>query len=87
MRRKAADQLVIQHIEADVESGFGLIDEARAYRASNRSEFSCRALQQASEIASEIERRVQQLGEPGLPFLCLLLELRHEIAAAEEEQS
>jgi len=36
MRHNAAAQVLIQLVEANVESGFGLVDEARAYRASGQ---------------------------------------------------
>jgi len=41
MRRKMADKVVIQRIEAGVDIGFALVDEAKAYYA---SEFGARAL-------------------------------------------
>lgn len=87
-RRKAADQVRIQLVEADVDIGFALVDEAKAYFASGHPEFSSRALQQAAEIVFDIERRLERLGssEAG-PFQPLLAELRDEIAAAERETS
>ena len=87
MRRKAADQVLVQLIEADVDIGFGLVDEARAYRAGGQAEFSSRALKNAEEVVAEIEQRLQHLGDSeAAPFLPLVTELRNEIAAVGREQ-
>ena len=86
MRRKVADQVLIQLIEADVDIGFALLDEAKAYRLSGQSDFSSHALQQAKDIVVDIERRLQELGDSeSVPFLPLVAELRNEIAAAKPE--
>jgi hypothetical protein len=88
MRRKAADQVLIQLIEADVDIGFGLVDEARAYRASGQPDFSSRALHDAAEIVADIERRLEQLGDSEAgAFLPLVGELRNQIATVEREES
>ncbi len=88
MGRKAADKVLVQLIEADVDIGFGLVDEAKAYRASGQPEFSSRALQDAADVLADIDRRLQQLGdsESG-PFHPLVAELRNEIAAVERAKS
>jgi hypothetical protein len=87
-RRKAVDQVLIQLIEADVDIGFGLVDEARAYRFSGQLDFCLRALQDAGEIVADIERRLAQQGESGSwPFLPLLAELRSQIAAASHDDA
>jgi hypothetical protein len=87
-RRNVTDQVLIQFIEADVEIGFGLVDEAKAYRLSGRPEFGSRALLDATEIVADIERRLQQIGDSeSAPFLHLVAELRKEIAAVEREES
>ena len=81
-----ADRIQIQLIEADVESGFGLVDEAKAFRISGNREFSSRALQDAEGILADIARRLQRLGESdSAPFDPLITELRNEITAAEQE--
>jgi len=86
MRRKVADQVLIQLIEADVDIGFALLDEAKAYRLSGQSDFSSHALQQAKDIVVDIERRLQELGDSeSVPFLPLVAELRNEIAAVKPE--
>jgi hypothetical protein len=87
-RRKLADKILIQLIEADIETGFALVDEAKAYRASGQAEFGTRALHDAGEIVADIKIRLQRLGdsESG-PFHPLITELRNEIAAAEHETS
>jgi hypothetical protein len=86
-RRKVALQVLIQFIEADVDIGFGLVDEARACRASGQMEFSLRALQESTEILADIERRLQELGDSeSEPFLPLVAELRNEIAAVERDK-
>ena len=83
MRRKLSDQVMVQLIEADVESGFGLIDEAIAYSVEGNSQFSSRALQEAEAIVADIEQRLEQLGDSeAVPFLPLVAELRKQIAAA-----
>jgi hypothetical protein len=83
--RKLAEQVLVQLTEADVESGFGLVDEAKAYRISGRPELSSRALQNARSIVAEVELRLQRLGNSAFPFLALLAELREEIAAMERD--
>jgi hypothetical protein len=83
IRRKVSDQVLVQLIEADVESGFGLVDEARAYRMHGNPEFSCRALQDAEAIVADIEQRLAQLPEcEAGPFRPLVAELCGQIAAA-----
>jgi hypothetical protein len=85
MRRKVAERIRVQFLEADVESCFALVDEATAYRASGQLAFCSRALSDARGIVAEIERCLQRLAEvEGSPFLPLLVELRNEIAAVEE---
>ncbi|ABF40359.1 hypothetical protein Acid345_1357 [Candidatus Koribacter versatilis Ellin345] len=86
LHRNAHDQALIQLIEADVDIGFSLVDEVRAYRLSGQPEFSVRAFQNAIEIVADIERRLQHLGGSGAEaFLPLLGELRDELAAVERE--
>ena len=86
--RTVAEQVHIQLIEAAVDTGFGLIDDAKDYRASGEAELSSRALKEAGETVTDIEGRLQQLGENGsIPFLFLVAELRNEIAEAEREIS
>ena len=81
--RKLADKVLIQLIEADVEIGFGLVDEAKAYRESGQTEFSSRALQDAKDIIADIERRLKRLEvSESSPFDSLVAELRNEISAA-----
>jgi hypothetical protein len=83
-----AEQVHIQLIEAAVETGFGLIDDARDYRASGAPELSSRALQEAGKTATDIEDHLQRLGDSeSWPFSLLLAELRSEIAEAEREIS
>jgi hypothetical protein len=87
MRRKVADRIRIQFLEADIESCFALVDEARAYRASGQGAFSARALREATEIVAEIERCLQRVGEAEAgPFFPLVVELRRDIAAVERER-
>ncbi len=84
-RRKVTEQVLIQLVEADVDIGFGLVDEARAYLASGQPEFSARALQEASAIVLDIQRRLEQLvASDSAPFLPLLGELSNQIAAVTE---
>ena len=86
--RNVADKVLVQLIEADVEIGFGLLDEAKAYRESGNPECSSRILQVAAEVIADIEHRLQRLGvsESG-PFVPLLGELRNQIAAAKQDPS
>lgn len=87
LRRNATDQVLIQLIEADVDIGFSLVDEARAYRASGQLDFSSRALQNANEIVADIECRIQQLAASEADaFLPLVGELRNQIAAVEGDE-
>jgi hypothetical protein len=88
MGRKLAYKILVQLIAADVEMGFALVDEAKAYRASGQPEFSSRVLQVAEDTVADIERRLQQLGNPESgPFHPLVTELRNEIAAVGRETS
>ncbi len=78
--RKVSDKILVELIEADVEIGFALVDEAKAYHASGRQEFSARALQNAKDILADIESRLRQLDDSdSAPFLPLVAELRKEI--------
>lgn len=87
VRRKIADQVFIQLIEADVDIGFALVDEAKACRISDQAESSMRVLREAADILADIERRLEQLGESeSWPFLPLVAELRREIAAVQSEE-
>jgi hypothetical protein len=88
MRRKVSEQVLVQLIEAEVESGFGLVDEAKAYRAQGNSEFSSRALQEAEAVVADIEERLAKLGDSdAAAFLPLVVELREQIAAAGRQES
>lgn len=87
-RRKVNDQVLINLIEADVDIGFGLIDDAKAHRISGQTEFSARALKEAAHILADIERRLGSLGESeSVPFVGLISELRNQIAAEEQENA
>lgn len=85
---KLADKILIQLIEADVEIGFGLVDQAKAFGGSGQAEFSSRALHDAEDVLEDIERRLQRLGKSGSgPFHPLVSELRSEIAGIERKAS
>ena len=87
MRRKVSDQVLVQLIEADVESGFGLIDEAKAHCIQGDGQFSSRVLQEAEKIVTDIEQRLAQLGDSeAVPFFPLVAELREQIAAVARER-
>jgi hypothetical protein len=84
--RKVSDQVLIQLIEADVESGFGLVDDAKAHRMHGDGQFSSRALQEAEAVVADIEQRLAQVGgSSAAAFLPLVAELREQIAAAGRE--
>ena len=86
MRRNVAAKNAVQLIEADVEAGFAMVDEARAYCASGQPQFSSRARHDAEEIIADIERRLERLGDSeSRPFHSLVTELRNQIAALERE--
>src|SRR5690349_2407034 len=86
-RRKVSEQVLVQLVEADVESGFGLVDDAKAHRVRGDGQFSARALQEAEAIVADIEQRLSQLGElEAGPFRPLVAELREQIAAARKEE-
>jgi hypothetical protein len=88
MHRKANHQAIIQRIEADVDIGFVLVDEARAYRLSGQPEFSQRALENAAEIVTDIERRLAEQGNgDAAAFLPLLEELRKQVADAARDEA
>jgi len=85
---KLADKVLVQFIEADVDIGFGLLDEAMAFLTSGHPELSVRVLQDAARIVLDIEHRMQRLSdsESG-PFYPLLSELRKQISEMEGETS
>ena len=86
MRGNVADKMAVQLLEADVEAGFALVDDAWACRASGQLQFASRVRQDAVEIIADVERRLQRLGDSeSRPFHCLITELRNEIAALERE--
>lgn len=85
---KVADKIVVELIEADVDIGFALVDEAKAYLATGQPKATSRALHDAVDIVADIELRLQRLGSPeSAPFHPLVAELRNEIAALEREPS
>ena len=85
-RRKVSEQVLIQLIEADVESGFGLVDDAKEHRVRGNGQFSARALQEAEAVVADIEQRLAKLGETEAgPFRPLVAELREQITAAGRE--
>jgi hypothetical protein len=74
----------VQLIEAAVEAGFALVDEARAYRAAGQPHLSSRVRQDAEEVFADIEHRLERLADSeSKPFQSLVAELRNEIAALE----
>ncbi len=82
MGRKVTDKVFVELIEADVEIGFALVDEAKAYRAAGQPELSTRALLNTEDILADIENRLLQLGDSGSgPFRLLVIELRNEITS------
>ncbi len=82
IRGKSRDKILVELIEADVEIGFGLVDDAKLYKASGQSEMILPVLQDMADIVADIERRLGQLGDSeSLVFHPLLAELRNEIAA------
>lgn len=82
MRRTVSEQVMVQLIEADVDIGFGLVDQAKAYRLQGNTQFSSRALEEANAVVADIERRLERLGQDeGAPFRALVEELRTEIAS------
>ena len=81
VRGTARDKLQVELIEADVEIGFGLVDDARAYTASGQPELTARALQTAATVLADMERRLHEMGESAsAPFQALIVGLREEIA-------
>ena len=83
-----SDKVLIELIEADVDIGFGLVDDAKTYLVSGQSELIVRVLQDAAAVVSDIERRLQQMGDyESAAFHPLIAELRNEIAAVKSETS
>ena len=82
LKGKSKDKVLVELIEADVDIGFGLVDEAKTYLASGQPELMSRVLQDAAAVVADIECRLRQLGDSeARPFHPLLTELRSEIAA------
>jgi hypothetical protein len=80
-----SDQVLVELVEADVETGFGLLDVAAGESCRGNLAFSRRAVEEAEKIVGDIEQRLRQLGTAeGAPFQPLLEELRREIEAAKE---
>jgi hypothetical protein len=88
VRRTIANRIRTDLVEADVDMGFALVDQARSYLASGRLEVSVQLLQEIAKVLADIEQRLAQLGdsESG-PFQLLVAELRNELAAVEREIS
>jgi hypothetical protein len=87
MRRKVSEQVLVQLIEADVESGFGLVDEAKVHRIQGNNAFSARALEEAEAVVADIERRLAQMGDSNAaPFHLLVAELRNAILAEKRNE-
>ncbi len=88
MRRKVANQVAIQLIEADVDIGFALLDEARTFRAYGQPALCAHVLGEAADIVADIQRRLQELecSEAGA-FRSLVVELQNAIAQAQREAS
>jgi hypothetical protein len=85
---KSREKILVELVEADVDIGFGLIDDAKTYLAAGQAGFTVRVLQDVAGVIADIQRRLQQLGEAeSLPFQALLAELRAEIAAMESAES
>jgi len=73
MGGKLAYKILVQLIEADVETGFALVDQAKVLPCLGPAEFSSRVLQVAEDTVADIERRLQRLGDLNLdPFIPLL---------------
>lgn len=87
MRHRIAEQVGTQFLEADVETGFALVDEAKSYVASGQLGASSQVLQEAAKILADIEYRIGRLGEVGSrPFQLLIAELRNELEAVERSR-
>ncbi len=83
-RRKIAQQVGVQLIEADVETGFALVDEAKDYVASGQMEAAVKVLREAAKVVVDIEQRLQRIGgSESAPFQPLITELRDELAAVD----
>jgi hypothetical protein len=73
VRGKSKDKVLVELIEADVDIGFGLVDDAKVYRASGQAELTSRALQNAAGVLADVEERLKELedfesGPPALWF-------------------
>lgn len=80
------DRLFVGLIEADVESGFALVDDAKGYTASGQAKLSLRAMQDTATVLADIERRLLELSESAsAPFQPLVAELRNEIVNIERQ--
>jgi hypothetical protein len=85
-QHKAADRIRVELVEADVDSGFGLVDLALEEYHSGNLAFAQRALHDADDVLTDIERRLRQLDvEHSRPFGPLVEELRKAVQAAHEE--
>lgn len=87
VRGRSRDKILVELSEAEVEIGFGLVDDAKVYRAGRQMELTSRVLLDAVGVLADIEHRLEQLGvsESG-PFRPLVAELRTEIAAVDSEK-
>jgi hypothetical protein len=82
-KRTIANHVLIELIEADVDTGFSLIDVAHGESCRGNLAFSAQALEQAEAMITDISHRLAQLGpEESAPFQPLIEELRREIESA-----
>jgi hypothetical protein len=82
----ASDRIRVDLIEADVDSAFGLIDDAREEFQEGNVAFMRRALEEVARVLADIESRLSQLdAKDSAPFGLLLEELRKSYQAATDE--
>ena len=86
LRHRASDRIRVELVEADVDSGFGLVDVALEEFHSGNPAFAARALHDADEVLTDIEQRLRQLdAQHSQPFGPLVEELRKAVLAAHAE--
>ena len=83
---RASDRVRVELIEADVDIGFGLVDDALEQFREGNAAYAQAALEDANKVLTDIEARLGNLSATdSAPFGPLVDELRKAILAAEAE--
>lgn len=83
---RASDRIRVELIEADVDTAFGLVDDAREEFHEGNVDFARGALEDAEKVLSDIKERLAKIDAGHRePFGPLLDELRKTLRGAQAE--